>query len=419
MHSTTNHSLVFVAIALLASVGFGQATYVYDVTSFGAFEQHYLDSAAYPDGTPSPVGLYPAPSAGALGLAVFPLGAMASDDTTTTIYSTDGFAMAMDLNFSYVPFVAPGPPTPLAPIVLPPFWAGISGLAVDSVGGVLWAGDPFGSFAPYPLVPPFVPLAAPILIPSPAVGVVPMVGLGYESSTGTLWSVDAGGAVFNFTIAGVPVGPQPVVVIPSAVGFLFNGITVNTTNGPGALGAPPCSAQTGSQHVVITDGVFIYDAVPGIAPPMPILGGSGLGTVGLAYSSDPQILPGFAGCPTTGAGPMVAGSTMPNYNGPGAFNGLTLTGAPPLSTVVLVADLCPIPGGALLGSGETLWISPLSPTFAIGGALTDAAGTAVFPLSWVPVPAGLQFSCQFAAPDPAAPLGVCLSDAITVTVGLP
>jgi hypothetical protein len=414
---------VLVVVFALAIRGSAQITYTYDVSSPGIVEAMNLDSAAFPDGAPTLDPLLPAPlpNAGLLPPAIFPAGAQAHDDATRIIYTTDGFAIARDYAPHAFAFGGAGAPLgpPVAPVIPPPFAGPLTGLAMDSVGGVLWACDPFAAIPLSPL-PPHAPLGPPVTFPVIPFGSPPMVGLGFESATGTLWSVDSSGAVFNITTAGVPVGPQPVTVVPSVIGFLMNGLTVNTTNGPGAFGAPLCSPETGGQHIVITDGVYIYDAVPGISPPLPIVGTSysGLGVVGLAYASEAQVLPGAAACPTSGATPM-AGTLAPNWVGGGAFNALMVTGAPPMTALLLVADLCPIPGGAFIAaSGETLWVSTLTPTAAVGGAVSDAAGTAMITVPFAIAPHGVEFTFQWGIPDPLAPLGACLSDACLVRTGL-
>ncbi|MEZ6195635.1 MAG: hypothetical protein R3F20_07885 [Planctomycetota bacterium] len=419
-------NFTFRTFALVALLGAGlsaQITYMYDVSSPGVLEAMNLDSAAFPDGGPSldPLLPGPLPNAGLLPPAAFPAGAQAADDVARTVYTTDGVMIAVDHTPNSLYYGGPVPPLPppVAPILPAGFGPVISGMAMDSAGGILWVCDPFGLCVPLAPFAPFPALAGPVAIP----GLVgpPVVGLGYESSTGPLWAVDAGGAVYNFTVGGAPVGPQPVVVVPSVIGFLFNGLTVNTSNGPGAFAPPGCSMETGSQHVVITDGAFLYDAVPGIAPPKPLVGASltGLGVVGLAYASECQVLPGFAGCASAAAPFATAGTAISNHVGASAFTALELKGAPPLTSVVFAADLCPIPGGAFVpASGETLWVSPFSPGFVMAGAITDAAGNAAIPLSFVPLPAGVEFVFQWGIADPLAPLGVCLSDAALVKTGL-
>lgn len=405
--------------ALLAAAAPAQASFTYDVTSPGFVEQQYLDSATYPDGALSAVpgpGL-PTPNAMALPAAAFPGGGIASDDVGTTLFTTDGFLLAVDTNPAYLAVTPPLPPTPPVAIAFPPgFGPLVTGMGCDSTGGVLWMSDPFG-VAPFSSTPPYAPLGPPF--PVPGAGIAPIVGLGHEPSTGTLWAVDAAGAVYHFMPGGAPVGPQPVTTVVSIPGFLFNGLDVNTTNGPGSFPSPACSLQTGSQHVVVTDGVFLYDAVPGIAAAIPLAAGSGFGVVGVACSSDYQVVPGFVGCPASGAAPAVL-SLAPNSTGPvSPPNGVVMVGGPPLAPVFVAADVCPVPGGAMTVGGEVLWISPFSPSAVIGIIGTDAVGSVLIPLPWAFVPAGLQLTVQFAIPDALAPFAACLTDAATITTGLP
>ncbi|MEE9394887.1 MAG: hypothetical protein V3W41_20555 [Planctomycetota bacterium] len=418
-------ALVALGFALCLVPLAAQVTMVLDAANPGTMDRSYMPSSAYPLGAPDNIGPFPLPSAALLPAAILPAGGMACDQTTSTVYVSDGVLISMDANSPYLllnglPFPIPVPPAPAIPPLpgpgLPPFGP-ITGLAVDVAAGILWASDPF-SYCAYPLAPPYLPLiAASIPIPGIPLGGPPISGLGFESSTGTLWACDVGGLIYNFTPAGLPVGPQPVGALPFVVAPL-NGLAVNTSNGPGGFAPPPCSGQVPSNHINVTDGFAVYD-VAGISPPIPLAFASGAGAYGLAYSSDFQISLGFAGCPSAPIFPL-PGLMKEAHVGPGGGNALVLVGGPPLATIALLADLCVIPGGLFIpGSGETLWISPFTPSYVMGFALTDVLGNASIPVTFVPAPAGVQFSFQWAFPDALAPLGVCLSDAVTITTGLP
>ena len=418
MKCHTTFKILALALILAASTQ-AQVAWVDDGLTPGAVFDTYLPSAAYPVGAPSPIGPFPNPAAGALLPATFPGGGVAIDEFGPFIYTTDGFGITMDLHAQYLPFTPVLPPPP-GPFPAPALLTGgpITGMAFDAATGTLWMCDP-GSYGPFTPVPPFLPLG-PAIPFAPPTGAA-LTGIDIEAATGSLWLCDAGGAVFNLTPGGLPIGPQPVVVVPSVTGGPFMaGICVNDSNGPGSFPPPFCSPQLPGFHICLTDGVMVYDALPGGLGPIPLPGAVALmpAARGMAYSNDFQITFGSVGCGSTGVIPL-PGTAMPNFNGPGAFTALRLTGAPPATSVFCLADLCPLPGGALLASGESLWINPLSATYSLLPALTDAAGDAALPVSYVPVPPGIQFSFQWAIPDSSKPLGFCLTDLVTLTIGAP
>lgn len=406
---------ILLLVALLAVAASGQVFYTADAAIPGVAFDTYAPSAAYPVGAPSAIGPPPLPAAAGLAIGT-PFGGMAIDSFTNTVYTSDGFAVAVDSNLIYSPFAPP--PPPMGPFPMPyPTGAPITGLAMDSAAGILVATDGF-TVTPYPLAPPFVPLAAPV--PIPVALPAPISGLGYEPSTGTLWGVDLGGVVINFTsLPGPLVLLAPPIPVPLMAGLPAGGLAVNSSNGPGSFPPPFCSTQLPAPafHIAVTDGVFVYDVLTG-APPIPHIAPSGAGAYGLAFSSDFQITFGAVGCPTTGTFP-IPGMLSPGILGGPIANGLAIAFAPPATAVTMMFDVCPLPGGAALISGETLWINPLSPGFATAGLTTDAAGFGLFPLPFAILPAGVQFSVQWAVPDALAPLFFCLTDLLTITNGLP
>ena len=145
----------------------------------------------------------------------------------------------------------------------------------------------------------------------------------------------------------------------------------------------------------------------------------GLGAVyGMAFSSDVQITQASTGCITSGTFPL-AGTAMPGAIDVGTANAVRVLGGPPFTPAALLADLCLLPTGIVqAATGETLWFHPSSPTFAVFPTATDASGTASFGITFTGIPAGIQFSFQWALLDVAHPLNLCLTDACTLTLGL-
>ncbi|HGY89778.1 MAG TPA: hypothetical protein ENK43_01260 [Planctomycetes bacterium] len=413
-------TLLLIFVLALGATAPGQVALVLDDFAPGIVFNADLPSAAYPVGAPSFIGPLPLPLSGALMPGSFPGGGLAVDPTTSYVYATDGAMITMEPHPAYLPF-SPGPPVLIGPVPAPAILGGpITGIDVDPAAGVVWMCDPIG-FAPFPLFPPFVALAPPIPFPVATPG-GPLTGIAWDGATGSLWFCDAGGAVYNITPGGVPIGPQPVAFVPTA-GPPICGIDMNKGVGPGSFPPPFCSAQIpGGMGICITDGVVVYDAIPGVVAPIPLAGPPSLmGGKGLDCGSDFQITAGAApgGCLSSGAF-MLPGLAMPAFVGPGALNALRLTGATPGTAGFLLADICPLPGGLAVGAtGEVLGINPLSPGYSLTPVLTDATGNVAFPVGLVVAPPGFQFSFQWAVADPMHPLGYCLSDTVTVTLGLP
>ncbi|MFT7616763.1 MAG: hypothetical protein ACI97A_000392 [Planctomycetota bacterium] len=399
-------------LALSANLS-AQVVYVLDSGLPGGAGEVYLPSPAYPTGGTGPFGGIPLQLSGLL--APTPFGGMTIDQTTGSVYATDGAVITVDANPLYLPFGALPPFFPPAPAPPLLFGTPINGIAIDSIAGILWMTDGFsiGGFAPGPPylpVAPVVPLA--FFLPGP------LTGLSWDTSTGTLWGCEAGGGIYNFTVAGVGVGPQPVAVVPIPGPFPLSGLAVNGTNGAGSIGAPFCSFQLPGYHICVTDGPAIYDA---LAPAAPILANpifSGAPVRGLAFSNDFQILKGGVGCPSTGTFPF-GGWAKATHTGPAGANAISMVGGPPATLTLLLYDTCPILGGLFVpASGETLWVNPLSPTFAFAPLFTDAVGSISAPVSFAPAVSGITLCMQFAVFDPLAPLGYCLSDAFQFTSGL-
>ncbi len=409
-------STAFILLVALSLGTQAQVVHVLESSLPGAAQDVYLPSAGYPAGGATFFGVEPLPGSGALAPGLRS-GGMTIDQVTGLVYSSDGFTIAFDFNPLYAPFTTP-PPVPL-PVPAPPLSGGpITGMALDTTAGILWLTDgiSLGGFTP---TPPFVPVTLPVLLPFVIPGTAGLTGLDFDSSTGTLWGCDLTGAIFNFTTAGVGVGPQPVSVVPlPSFSSGLGGLAVNRTNGAGSVGAPFCSSQITGYHICVTDGPLIYDGLVLANPPIPNTFTSGSPARGMAFSSDFQILPGAVLCPTTGIKQLI-GTAKATHNGTGGANAFRLKDAAPLTLALLLYDFCPIPGGLFIpASGETLWINPLSMTFGFGNFITDAMGEVTVPIGFSFALAGIQYSMQWAVSDVLAPLSYCLSDGMTWTIGV-
>jgi len=400
-------TLVAVLLALTVPA-VGQAVYVLRLPGTNVTEGFYLPSAEYTAGSSAatnprvPVLGLPHFFGGAAAPTVFPgQGGHAIDQQTGRMISSDGFQIWEEPHPRYpVPFTA-NPPIP-APVLTPPSTGAVNpimGLGADPSRGAVWMVDYYG-FQPFASAYPHGALGG-LVIPTFAHS--QFTGIAYEPSTGTLWLCDIQGCVYNCDILGNPIGAQPVACVPATL----KGIAVNTTNGPGSVPAPACSAQVGGFHIIVTDGVALYDALSGanraLTPGV-------TGAYGLAYSSDVQY--SFGGSPWVGSG-MVPRTRI---NGPAINTGtrwLRLEGAMPSTTAFFLYDLCPLATPVPCGLGALR---------VFGGFITlptDTAGVANLALPLAGVPAGAQFSFQWAFADSAQPCGVVFTDAATLTIGLP
>ncbi len=405
-------SACFLAFTFVLSA---QVVYVQESGVPGIANDVNLPSPLDPSGGGTLFGAMPLPSSAVLAPGII-AGGMTIDQTTSTIYSSDGFLITMDTNPRFVPFTGffpvPGPAFP-APVVIT--GGPITGMAMDPTAGILWMTDGFG-LGGYTPAPPYAPLVPAIALPFLGAAAAGLSGLDFEPSTGTFWACDPIGGIFNFFPGGAPVGPQPVA-FTLAAGPL-GGLAVNRSNGVGSVGIPFCSPQVPGFHICVTDGPTIYDALTaGAVIPNPA--SSGTPARGLAYSNDFQIAFGGVGCPSSGTAP-IPGTIKATHTGAGGGNALMMVGGPPVTTTLLLYDICPIPGGLFIpASGETLWINPLSTTFMFATFLTDAVGTIMVPVSFTFAATGITFTLQWAVYDPAAPLGYCLTDAFQFISGLP
>ena len=322
-------------IVLLAAFGLSnaQVVYVLHKSVTATSDAINLPSATHPTGDDSFLDLIIDAYDGVASTSTaFLDGGHAIDQKTLTVFSSDGEFLQAEPMSHYSSAAAP-PAVSLGGTLLG--GGPVAGLAVDSDGGILYVTDGFtlGALSttfPYPSVSPDVPLFF--------TGGEELSGLGFEPSTGTLWGVTPSGVVFNFDSTGGLIGFGPAGGAPLS-GAPFAGLTVNTTNGTGAFAPPACSPQAPGYHILVSDGAAIYDALDPTAPPIPIPGSTGE-VNGLAFSADAQY--SFFGA---GACSMLSPATIslsrPLYVGPPTTPAtLDLAGATPLTSAVLLVDLC-------------------------------------------------------------------------------
>jgi len=452
-------------LAALSVALSAQAAYVLeDGTGFAGSK--YLPSAGHPYGADSVRGPMYLAEFNNLPPATInnpnaPVGGICIDQQRGTVYSCDGFTVQRESHPEY------NPPVLTTSVGLGVYFPSntITGMAIDSERQRLWCCDDKFILSFDVSQPGFPPVGFPNPGPDWLYWLDPtdyICGLGWESSAtvlvppgvgvptpavagaGHLWACATNGEIYRFDVNGDPVGPQPLSVV-NAIGTL-GGLAVNTTNGGGPTGAPwntngsvpapPCSFQQAGYHIIVSDGQNIYDAFSNAYGPLAVGNGNG-SILGLAYSSDGQLLPGTSPCPLNGAtaGAPGTGGNMPAIATSQAqthINPLTvdLTLGPVNNVCMLLVDLCPISGGTgapfgglPLPTGDTMHIWPLSGSYiGITGLTTNGFGVQQFTL---PAPtvmvmqAGVQFSFQYYFLDAANPtLYGCFTDGMTLIWGL-
>lgn len=410
-------------LGILAAIVPAQVAYVVEQGS-GQAAAKYLPSAGYPNTADSARGSLDLPEFGNLPPAAItnagaPVGGACIDQHTRAVYSCNGFTVQREAHPLYN---VPGLTTSVGLGVYFPSNT-ITGMAVDSDGDVLYCVDDHFLIA----------FDKNTMAPLHAADYLywldqgdHLSGIGWESSTGTLWGCASNGEIYNFDTSGDPIGSQPRSTVSSA--GTLSGCAVNTSNGLNSQLLPSCSFQVVGYHIMVTDGINIYDAFSNGNGPLPA---NGNGTAhGLAYSSDGQLIPASSPCPLNGGAvgnPSNGGGfasirtdSVPTSGDP---FGLELTAGPINHQCSLLFDYCPIQnGGVALPTGDAMYIWPLSLTVVIVPLMTDGFGQASLtlpPALTGVAPAGFQFSYQWYFPDVSNPtLYGCFSDAMTVTWGL-
>jgi hypothetical protein len=334
----------------------------------------------YPDG-PVNSAFFAVPGACPSPLAfAAPLGDVAVDPVTDTIYVTDGTVVAEYSRFGA--YLGAGlPPIP-----------GLTGLAVG--GGFLWITDGF-VYGAVPLAPIACPAGAlafavgPFPVPI-AAGFFggPIGDIDFEATSGSLTGVDGFGTVVSFMPAPFPVfGPYGSYTV-APIGCLA----------PVLTGIAFDRAMPGSGIVYVTDGAAIARMLPGAiaAPPtfyapLPCVPAPTFAPiVGLAFAGR-QVTYGV-GADTGGFPPPSIGSLGQSYIGSPAY-GVTLTGSVPGGLAFLRYSGAPsCPATPVLGL-------PIYPSFPLSPAATvtvGAGGTAAFSTAIPPIfPAGLSVHLQW------------------------
>jgi len=318
-----------------------------------------------------------------------PFGDLSVDRAGGALWLTDGFTIARVARTGGMLLDAEPVPPPFGPL---------TGLSFDTTVGIpnLWITDGFlvgnfglGPFGLFPLAPFF---------PSPLPG---LVGIDYDSSTGTLWILDGVGGIANVDPFGLVLAfaPPPAVVLPP-----YSAITVDTTL-PGGPAVPRVwvlgvggieNLLTGA---VITGYGFAGAASEGIGfAPMP--NRYGAGTPGpLGFVPEIDWTGGFA--------------TIGN-----ALGAIVVSNAVPGPAVLLLSGAAADPPIFVPPVGA-IWVDPLALFSATGLLAVGPAPGFAGQISSVPIPAipllvGATVFAQWINFDGA---GFGLSRALSITIG--
>jgi len=402
----------FRTLRVLLALGLGPAASAQTLIGHDGFGAVALEiqtppagPCAYPSGGPlvgafPTAAILPCPFPGVTPPALVPLGDVAFDKTTDTVWVTDGFVIGS--------YTMAG--VPLSGFAMPPgavLPGPLTGLGYDPVAGMLWITD--GAFMAAIVPPPPPGCALPLAVALPVPVAAPATDIEWDPITGTLWVCDAGGIVTNVTPGGLigPLGAFAAGVAGCPLAAPLQGIAVDTT-APATL--------------YVTDGIMISRmvvpaaGVPAPAPPtffapfacypagVPPLNGLAFTEHGITYG---------AGLDNSGAPAPTIGSFGNSFVGNPGF-GITLSGSVPGS----IARCYYSTGTALCPSFPVLGLPLLIfPPSALGTAIVGAGGTATLVVPLGAVPPGVTVWMQWLGITPLPSLQ--MSDGLSITTGLP
>lgn len=340
------------------------------------------------------------------------LGGMANDSLTDTTFVTDGFVVTA--------YAAGGVPIDSFPVP-PMFGGGLTALAFDPAAGILFMTD--GAICAG-FAPPGACAFPPIAVPPFPIGVGLTTGLTWHAPSGTLFGVDAGGAVFTQPPGGLPglVWPAVPDLTCGVLGFAgpLQSIAFDRST-PGAINPDSFYLTDGFAVVYANIGgapalPTFYTPAPCFPVPGPPINGmvSTTRPVNFGVGTDPTGLvpPTFvqAGQFTTPSGPLFLGIAGADPT-PGTVAGLMWNIGPvPFGG----AQLCP-PVLALGGNGFLLGPPFFGP---IGGGIPLAGGAGGIPAA-IPggLPIGFEVNFQWIVAKGSG--GFQMSDGMSFTISLP
>jgi len=382
------HILATVCLAIgLAGASRAQTVYAFDPTlTVTELSGPPGPPCGYPTGPvnflfPTGAGLCPGP--GAFGA---PMGDIASNPVTDTLYVTDGATI-----FAYSRFGVP------LGIAAPPI-GGLTGLGMG-VGGLLWItnGVMYGAVPTAAIGCPGVALffaIGPFPVPIGPIFAGPITDIDFESTTGSLIACDGAGTVGSFMPGPAPVvGPYGFFPMPPPCAL-----------GAGLTGIAFDKALPGTGTFYVTNGVMLRRSLPFGAPPPPTFYApifctpipAGAPVCGLAYAG--RMITYGAGADSAALPVPVIGSIGQSLIGNPAF-AVTLAGSIPGSHALLrtaFAAACPasLVRGVPFYLGGRPFLGASGPHFLMSDTTVGAGGGAVVPS---PIPATLPPGTRFFA----------------------
>jgi len=396
------------ALAVLAMSASAQTVFGHDATGAAVeLQTPPLGPCAYPGKGPM-LGSFPTsvdfgcPLPGAVTPAAVPLGDVAFDKVTDTVWVTDGLVIGN--------YTATG--APLSGFDLPVGFAlpgPVTGMGFDPLAGELWITD--GTMATC-LVPPRAPgCTQPVIAMAPfplPIGAA-ATDIEWDPFTASLWVCDTGGMITNVLPGGTlgPMGAFPAAGTGCVLALPLQGLAVDTT-----------VAST----LYVTDG-FLMSRVRVSAPGIPVAAPATFYAPVSCYIAGGPPLNGLAftghginfaeGLDDAGAQAPRIGSIGNAYLGNPVFC-IKLTGSVPGSLA-----FCFYSSGQALCPPSTLFGLPalLLPPRRLGVALIDGDGSATLGVPVGSIPIGTPIWLQWLAVTPLPSTQV--SDGLAITIGLP
>jgi len=300
-----------------------------------------------------------------------PAGDSTFDNTLGFHWFTNGGILAAQPTPTFPPLAPIPPAIPIPAAVLGAIGGPVTGIALDSVAGIMFLTSMPGitiGVAPVPGMPVVVP---PFPLPFAIAG--PISGLEWDSVTGTLYACDVGGVVYNYFPGGLPAGPP--LPPPFPLGPMATDVALDRTLAVNAFGFRPLYVLAGPAYFDVNDPAPV---------PQPV--GAPMGQ-GLSFMNHPATnMPGgpciCPGTPYPAAAPTTT-SVMTTAN---LAWGVSMAGLPPGFPVIFGFEVAAfIPFFPVInppvGCGIGLTLSGTTLLF-VGAA--DPFGVATFPVPLVP-----------------------------------
>ena len=316
------------------------------------------------------------------------------------IWHTNGMFLAAMPAPNFPGAIAPPlPPIPIAAGVLAAIGGPATGIAINPLANVMFVCSQGGVVVGVQPIPG-TPIVVPPFVPAFATG--PITGLDYDSISGSLFSVDAGGTVYNFAIGGAPLAPP---ILGAALPAVAGDVAIDKTGFPNPAGV---------RAIYVVSGPVFLDVTWAAAVPQ--LSGAAFPTGCAFLPRAASNLPGMPSCPCGALTPNWT-TNAPMASGNGLF-GLRLDGLPPFSPVLMAFDGAFNPAFPFInlnGCGLGLFLG--SPTINTNFVLANGLGQSLWNLPLTTLPPGIgPIWAQSFYPCAADPAGFAVSPTLQISV---